>query len=122
MVDRYVYSLIARAVVRGVPRQWVEDVYGFALVPDLVIYLDVDLAHLVPRVVVSRGFDYWESGEDFLSVPSLFDNFVEYQTRVLAELRSLAERHEFSILDANRGIPQIFSDILREVQNSIKSM
>ena len=65
LVDRYVFSLMARARVRGVSAQWIEDVFAFALVPDRVVYLDVDVEQLTPRVLASTGFDFWESGEDF---------------------------------------------------------
>ncbi|MBV9359385.1 MAG: thymidylate kinase, partial [Chloroflexi bacterium] len=51
LVDRYVFSLTARAVVRGVPEDWMTDLYQFALVPDLVVYLDIDVPHLLPRVL-----------------------------------------------------------------------
>ena len=53
LVDRYIFSLMARARVRGLSAEWVENLYGFALVPDLVVYLDIDIEHLVPRVLTS---------------------------------------------------------------------
>src|SRR5215467_3083429 len=56
LVDRYIFSLISRARVRGLPNEWIENLFGFALVPDLVVYLDVDLEHLLPRVLSSTGF------------------------------------------------------------------
>jgi thymidylate kinase len=56
IADRYVFSLLARAAVRGVSQRWLQDVYGFALIPDRVIYLDIDVEHLVPRVVATSGF------------------------------------------------------------------
>ena len=71
LVDRYTFSLIARAVLRGVPRDWMEDVYGMALVPDKIFYLDIDIEHLVSRVIDTTGLDYWESGQDFLGGPDL---------------------------------------------------
>ena len=74
LVDRYIFSIIARARVRGVPARWLNDVFDFALVPDLVLYLDVDVEHLLPRVLSVRQLDHWESGEDFLRGPDLYDN------------------------------------------------
>ena len=43
LVDRYIFSIIARARVRGVPARWLDDVFEFAVVPDRIIYLDVDV-------------------------------------------------------------------------------
>src|ERR671927_1145710 len=34
LTDRYIYSAIARAVVRGADPEWMRAVYGIALVPD----------------------------------------------------------------------------------------
>src|SRR5437899_10584792 len=39
LTDRYIYSAIARAVVRGADPPWVRGIYGFAVVPDAVFYL-----------------------------------------------------------------------------------
>ena len=47
LVDRYIFSIIARARVRGVPKQWLDDVFEFAIISDRVIYLDVDVEHLL---------------------------------------------------------------------------
>jgi dTMP kinase len=122
LVDRYIYSLMARAAVRGVNAQWMEDVYEFALVPDRVIYLDIEVPRLIPRVLASTGFDYWESGEDFLSGADFFHNFVQYQTQVLEEFRRLAPHHGFHVIDAGRSVGEVFTDVLREVQQVIQDM
>ena len=39
--DRYIYSLMARAVVRGVDREWLKEIYGTALIPDIIFYLKI---------------------------------------------------------------------------------
>src|SRR5918911_988732 len=41
LTDRYIYSAMARAAVRGVDARWIRSVYGIALVPDLILYLRV---------------------------------------------------------------------------------
>src|SRR5678815_5570088 len=41
LADRYIYTLMARAIVRGVDPEWIRDVYSIALVPDAVFYLTV---------------------------------------------------------------------------------
>src|SRR5438552_9399893 len=62
LTDRYVYSLIARAIVRGADADWIKQVYSFALKPDAIFYLRIGVEDLVPRVLMSGGFGYWESG------------------------------------------------------------
>jgi len=122
LVDRYVFSLIARASVRGVSREWMEELYGFALVPDRVIYLDIDVEHLLPRVLSSRGFDYWESGLDFLREPDVYHSFVHYQTELLAEFLRLAERHRFVVVDARKSIADVFAVLRGEVEEALHGM
>ncbi|HEY3886193.1 MAG TPA: hypothetical protein VGL62_13335, partial [Vicinamibacterales bacterium] len=62
--DRYIFTALARAGVRGVDRVWLRDLYGFAIAPHLVFYLKIDERTLIRRVLQSRGMDYWESGMD----------------------------------------------------------
>jgi dTMP kinase len=121
IADRYVFSLVARAVVRGVSREWMEDVYGFALVPDRVIYLDIDVEQLLPRVAAT-GFDYWESGQDYLRGPTVFDNFVAYQRALLNEFRQLADRHGFTVIDARLSIAETFAALKTEVRSVVADM
>jgi dTMP kinase len=108
LTDRYIYSIIARAMVRGVDPAWIRDVFGFALVPDAVFYLNADLPHLIPRVLNARGFDYWESGMDFLPHRDYYDAFVEYQTRLLAQFDAMADEYDFQRIDATRSIREVF--------------
>jgi dTMP kinase len=122
LVDRYIFSLIARARVRGLSAAWVENLFGFALVPDLVVYLDIDVEHLVPRVLNSTGFDYWESGQDYLPIPNVYQNFVEHQTRMLAEFRRLAIQHSFTTVDARRSIPEVFEALCEIIEPVVQTM
>src|SRR3989442_2614258 len=90
LTDRYFYSLIARAIVRGADRVWIKRVFEFALRPDAVYYLRIDVPELVPRVLSSGGFDYWESGMDLPMGGDLYESFIHYQRRGIEELDLLA--------------------------------
>jgi dTMP kinase len=122
LVDRYIFSLIARARVRGLSDDWVENLFGFALVPDLVVYLDIDIEHLVPRVLNTTGFDYWESGQDYLPIPNVYQNFVEHQTRMLSEFRRLAVQHSFVTVDARQPIPNVFEALCELIEPVVQDM
>src|ERR1041384_5721918 len=41
LADRYIYTLMARDLVRGMDMRWLKNLYGMALVPDAVFYLRV---------------------------------------------------------------------------------
>jgi dTMP kinase len=122
LVDRYIFSLMARARVRGLSAEWIENLYGFALVPDLVVYLDIDVDHLVPRVLSTTGFDYWESGQDYLPGPDVYMNFVEHQTRLLAEFRRLAVEHAFTTVDARAPVADVFHALCEVIEPLVQDM
>ena len=122
LVDRYIFSIIARARVRGVPARWLNDVFEFAIVPDRVLYLDVDVEHLLPRVLAVRQLDHWESGEDFMRGPDLHDNFIRYQGALLHEFRSLAEEHNFVTVDARGPVGEVFESLQKEVSKALEGM
>jgi dTMP kinase len=122
LVDRYIYSLIARAVLRGVPRDWMQDVYGMALVPDRVFYLDIRVEQLVPRVINTTGLDYWESGQDYLRGNDLYHNYVDYQLALLAEYKSMAAEYDFHIIDGSQPVGDVFKALKAAIQDVIDSM
>lgn len=113
LTDRYVYSLIARAITRGADPDWIKDVYSFSLKPDAVFYLRIDVPELVPRVLSSGGFDYWESGMDLPMGEDLYDSFIRYQGRIIQELDTLSREFGFDTIDATRPVDEV-SDYLAE--------
>jgi len=112
LTDRYVYSLIARAIVRGADANWIKQVYAFALKPSATFYLRIEVDDLVPRVLAeSGGFDYWESGMDLPMGEDLHDSFVNYQRRVIQELDGLAHEYAFTTIDATRRVDDISEEL-----------
>ncbi len=111
LTDRYTYSLIARAVVRGIDPAWVRNVYRFALIPDVVFYLKIGVDDLIPRVVFSTGFDYWESGMDLHPSEDMYESFRKYQTALLGEFENLVEEYQFKVIDATQDINVVFEDL-----------
>jgi dTMP kinase len=117
LIDRYIFSIMARAIARGEDRRWIEQVAGFALVPHAVFYLRTDVEHLVSRVVLGRGaFDYWESGMDLRFGPDMYESFVRYQTRLIKALDSMVERYDFTLIDASQPIDKIFRELQRQIR------
>ncbi len=123
LTDRYIYSLIARAIVRGAEPEWIKSVYGLALKPDAIFYLRANVNHLIPRVLRSpAGFDYWESGMDLHLGDDRFDSFVEYQTRMLAVFDSMAEQYGFNVIDATRSIDLMYKDLQRRIGRLLRGI
>ena len=115
ITDRYTYSLIARAIVRGADAAWIKQVYSFALKPDAVFYLRIDVEDLVPRVLADGPFDYWESGMDVPMGEDLYDSFVHYQRRIIEELDGLAREYGFETLDSTRKLGRISEELCERV-------
>src|SRR2546425_686939 len=90
LTDRYIYTLIARSIVRGADPGWIKRVYSFALKPAAVFYLRIGVPQLVSRVVRNGGFDYWESGMDIPMGNDLYDSFIHYQEQLIQQLDVLA--------------------------------
>ncbi|HEV3276200.1 MAG TPA: thymidylate kinase [Terriglobia bacterium] len=111
LTDRYIYSLLARALVRELDPVWVRNLYSFALKPDAVFYLRIGVEELVPRVVFSTGFDYWESGMDLNPSEDMYESFRKYQTSLLSRFDNLAEEYGFEVIDATQGIRSIFEQL-----------
>jgi dTMP kinase len=109
LTDRYIYSLIARAIVRGVNPVWIRSLYATALKPDAVFYLRLGIDELIPRVIFSRGFDYWESGMDLYPGRDMYESFCNYQKALLAEFDRLSAEYGFETIDASPDARVVFS-------------
>jgi dTMP kinase len=113
--DRYIFTALARAGVRGIDRQWLRNLYGFAIAPHLVFYLNVDVKTLGRRVLESRGMDFWESGMDLKTGDDIYDSFRAYQSKLLREYSSMADEFHFRVVDARRSIDKIQDELRRQV-------
>ena len=115
LTDRYIYSLMARALVRGADPKWIRSIYGLAIKPDAVFYLRIGVEDLIPRVLQRGGFDHWESGMDMRLGDDLFDSFVHYQSRLLEQFDAMAKEYRFEVLDASRPIERIVEQLKQKV-------
>lgn len=118
LADRYIYTLMARDIVRGADREWVRSLYGIALVPDVIFYLRVS-----PDILVERNFqknatlDYWESGMDCGFSRDMFDSFMKYQRLMQAEFKRMAEEYGFIVINGNRSRRAICNEIQAKIES-----
>src|SRR5687768_13179228 len=115
LADRYIFTALARAGVRGLDKQWNRNLYGFAIAPHLVFYLRVDVDTLVRRVLEGGGMDYWESGMDLKAGDSIYEAFRTYQRSLLKEYQSMAEEFDFRVIDAKKSINAIQTELRRQI-------
>ena len=115
IADRYVFTAFARSVVRGADPRWIRGVFGFAVIPDLTLYLRLDADALIRRVLRTREIDYWEAGMDMHLGIDLFESFRKYQWRLIREYNKMAREFGFVTIDAALEVDDIQARIRRRV-------
>ena len=115
LADRYIYTAIARAGVRGVDSQWIRRVYGFAIAPHLVFYLKIEVDALARRVLEAGGMEYWESGMDMKAGDDIYDNFRNYQRQLLKEYAAMADEFGFRVIEGRRSVTAIQEELRRQI-------
>lgn len=114
LTDRYIFSIMARGLARGEDRVWLEKLAGFALVPHAIYYLHASVDDLVKRVILGKGqFDYWESGMDLHFGADMYESFVRYQSTIIKALDSMADRYNFTVVDAGNS-PETIQILLQD--------
>jgi dTMP kinase len=116
LADRYIYTLMARDMVRGMDEKWLKNLYGIAPVPDAVFYLSVEPEELVQRNLSKNAkLDYWESGMDIGLSRDVFDCFLKYQTQMGDAFRQLQKIYKFDIIDANRSVNAVNKELRKKI-------
>jgi dTMP kinase len=116
LADRYIYTLMARDMVRGMDEAWLKNLYGIAIEPDAVFYLNVPPAELVQRNFAKKAaLDYWESGMDLGLSRDMFDSFMSYQTAMHKTFRDLQATYGFTIVDGMRSAEAINTDLQKKI-------
>ncbi len=119
LADRYIYTLMARDIVRGADARWVHELYSIALVPDIVFYLRVS-----PQILIERNFqkkmqlDYWESGMDIGLSRDMFESFKKYQRLMERQFRLAQKEFRFVVVNGSRR-PRAIS---QEIQSKVESI
>lgn len=116
LADRYIYTLMARDMARGMDEVWLQNVYGIAPVPDAVFYLAVEAEELVQRNLSKNAtLDYWESGMDLGLSRDMFDSFLQYQTAMQAAFRQLQKSYGFEIVDSNCSVEEVTKELRKKI-------
>jgi dTMP kinase len=114
LADRYIFTLIARGVVRGINRDYLSGLYAMAVRPHLTFWLNVR-----PETAFAREFkkaqaiSYWEAGRDMSLSHDLYWSFIRYQTMIKREFEVMAKRHSFIELDGEASVPAV-NKLLRQ--------
>lgn len=117
LADRYIYTLMARDIARGVDPAWVREVYGIALVPDAVFYLKAGPELLAERNFKNKGgLDYWESGMDIQRSGDRYECFIKYHRKIQNIFGEMQEHYGFESVNAGRAPNTISQDLISKVR------
>ena len=121
LADRYIYTLIARAITRHLNKKWVSRIFDIALIPDAVFYLSVE-----PVVLAERTFrkndtlNYWESGMDVRRDVDMYRSFITYQRKLQRVFKDLQLDYEFVMIDGNRTPQIVQEELVSRIQSIIE--
>jgi dTMP kinase len=116
LADRYIFTLIARGVVRGINRDYMTGLYAMALRPRLTFWLNVR-----PETAFGREFkkaqaiSYWEAGRDMSLSHDLYWSFVRYQTMIKREFEVMAKKSGFVELDGEASVSLVNKQLRQRI-------
>ena len=107
LADRYMYTAFARDAARGVNREWVRSLYGFAVKPTVAFYFRVTLDEAIKRINAARaGIKYYEAGADVGLADDLEESFRIFQGRIIDEYERMVEEFGLAVIDASLPIEE----------------
>lgn len=116
LADRFIFTLVARGVVRGINRDYLNGLYAMALRPHLTFWLNVR-----PETAFAREFkkaqaiSYWEAGRDMSLSHDLYWSFIRYQTMIKKEFELMAKRHSFIELDGEASVSAVNKQLRQRI-------
>jgi dTMP kinase len=120
LADRYIYTAFARDAVRGVDREWVRNLYRFAIKPDLTFFFNVPLEVALGRLLDGRPkLKYYEAGMDMGFDDDIYQSFRIFQGYVYDEYLKMADEFGFTTVDASRTPEEEQREVRKVVQKKI---
>ncbi|MFC2149582.1 dTMP kinase [Candidatus Auribacterota bacterium] len=117
LADRYIYTLMARDLVRGLDKKWVESIYSLGIVPDVVFYIKA-----TPQILIERNFqknptlNYWESGMDIGLSNDMFESFIRYQMLINKEFRRMESDYGFVVINGNQSVNAVSHNLKTKIE------
>ena len=120
LCDRYAYTAFARDVARGMDREWVRELYWFAVKPTAAFYFRVPLETAIGRLVGARdGFKYYEAGMDLGLSDDPEDSFRMFQGRIIQEYEKMIPEFGLTVIDATMPVEAQQAQVRQIVQTHL---
>jgi len=115
LADRYAFTAFGRDVARGVDREWVRNLYSFAMQPDIALFFRVPLDIAVQRITGARAkLKYYEAGMDLKLSESRIQSFQLFQERILSEYDRMVDEFALTVIDGTLTV-QTQQRLVREI-------
>src|SRR5919107_3824396 len=120
LADRYIYTALARDVVRGCDKGWVKNIYKYAVNPDIVFYFQVPIETAVNRIITGRPkLKYYESGMDLKISKDEYESYKIFQGRIIDEYESMINPENFTVIDGTMDIEKQQNIVRKNVLKSL---
>jgi dTMP kinase len=116
LADRFIFTLVARGVVRGINRDYLNGLYAMSPRPHLTFWLNVR-----PETAFAREFkkaqaiSYWEAGRDMSLSHDLYWSFIRYQTMIKREFEVMAKKYSFFELDGEASVATVNKQLRQRI-------
>ena len=121
LADRYIYTALARDIVRGCDRKWVENIYNYAIQPDIVFYFRIPIETAVDRIISGRPkLKHYEAGMDLNISKDAFESYRIFQGRIVDEYESMVDDENFIVIDGTLDIEKQQNNVRRHVMRTLK--
>jgi dTMP kinase len=122
LADRYIYTALARDIVRGCNKKWVENIYDYAIKPDIVFYYKVPIDIAVNRIISGRPkLKYYEAGMDLKLSKDEYESYRMFQSKIIEEYESMINPEKFTVMDGTMDIEEQQEIARNHVMNLFRS-
>jgi len=107
LADRYIYTALARDIVRGCNKKWVESIYDYAIKPNITFYYQVPIDIAVNRIISGRPkLKYYEAGMDLKLSNDEYESYRMFQGKIISEYESMIKVEKFTVIDGTTDIEE----------------
>jgi dTMP kinase len=123
LADRYVYTALARDVVRGVDARWVRSLYSFAGMPSAAFYFRVPLEVALKRILANRPkLKWYEAGMDLSLHADPQESYRQFQSHILIEYEKLVQEYGLHVMDATQPVEEQQRELRKAIRPLLRSM
>ncbi len=127
LADRYIYTALARDIVRGCDKKWVENIYKYAIKPNIVFYFQIPVEIAVNRIISGRPkLKHYEAGMDLKISKDEYESYRIFQSKIVDEYESMIKSENFTVIDATMDIEKqqniARKHVLKILNNKKKNM